>query len=71
VILDLAVTDGVVTMHWSAVAGRSYRVEYTDDFEDTNWNPVGTNILATDATARAADPIGTASQRFYRVVLLP
>jgi hypothetical protein len=70
-ILDLALTNGTVKVHWSTVAGRSYRLEYTDNFEDTNWNQSGSDVLATEATATAADPVGSASQRFYRVVLLP
>jgi hypothetical protein len=71
VILDLTITNDVVTINWTSVAGHSYRLEYKDDFEDTNWHASGSNILATGATAVVTDPVGGASQRFYRVVLLP
>jgi len=70
VILDLTLTDGIVTVNWSAVAGQSYRLEYIDSLQDTNWNGPGSNILATQATASAMDFVGGASQRFYRVVLV-
>jgi Putative Ig domain/Bacterial Ig domain len=71
VIQYLTVTNGAVTIRWTAAAGHSYRLEYKDDFEDTNWHPSGSNILATQATAVATEAVGGASQRFYRVVLLP
>jgi hypothetical protein len=71
VILDLTITEGVVAMHWSAITGRGYRVEYKDDFDGTNWRPIGSNIVATDATAGAEQSVGDVPQRFYRVVLLP
>jgi hypothetical protein len=70
VILNLAVTNGTVTIQWTAVAGHSYRLEYKDDFEDANWNASGSNILATEGTVVTTDAVGGASQRFYRVVLL-
>lgn len=71
VILDLALTNGTVMVHWSTVGGRSYRLEYKDNFDDTNWNRSGSDVLATEASVTAADPVGSTSQRFYRVVLLP
>jgi hypothetical protein len=71
VIQYLAVTNGAVTIRWTAAAGHSYRLEYKDDFADTNWYPSGSNILASQATAVATDAVGGALQRFYRVVLLP
>jgi hypothetical protein len=71
VIQYLTVTNGIVTIGWTAAAGHSYRLEYKDDFADANWHPSGPKILATEATAVATDVVGGASQRFYRVVLLP
>jgi hypothetical protein len=71
VIVDLSVTNGTVTIKWTSVAGHSYRLEYKDDFDDTNWNASGSNILATEGTVVTTDAVGGTSQRFYRVVLLP
>jgi hypothetical protein len=71
VILDLTLSNDVVTIRWTSVAGHNYQLEYKDDFMDGNWNASGSNILATGTTAAATDAAGTVSQRFYRVVLLP
>jgi hypothetical protein len=71
VILDLSLTNGTVTIHWTAVAAKSYRLEYKDNFEDANWNAAGSNITANQGTAVTTDNVGDAAQRFYRVVLLP
>ncbi len=71
VILDIKLLEGAVTIQWSAVTGQSYRVEYKDNFNGTNWSPIGSNIVATETTARATDAVGDVSQRLYRVALLP
>jgi hypothetical protein len=71
VIVDLSLTNEIVTIVWTSIAGHSYRLEYKDDFADANWNGSGSNVLATGATATATDAAGGALQRFYRVVLLP
>ena len=52
-------------------APAGYRLAFSDDFDDTNWNASGSNILATEGTAVTTDAVGEISQRFYRVVLLP
>jgi hypothetical protein len=71
VILDLTISNEIVTIRWTSVAGHSYRLEYRDDFANPNWNASGSNILATEATVGATDSVDGVSQRFYRVVLLP
>jgi hypothetical protein len=70
-ILDLAMTNGTVTLHWTAIPGHNYRLEYKNDLQDANWTGSGSNIMSTQATATGTDSVGNTSQRFYRVVLLP
>ena len=56
---------------WSAVAGRVYQMQFKTDLTQGTWTDSGSTIHATNTTATASDAIGSDSQRFYRVVLLP
>jgi hypothetical protein len=70
-IQSINVSNGIVTITWSAVAGSTYMLEGNDDPTGTNWNDVPPPVAATGPTATATDNAGAAPQRFYRVRLLP
>jgi hypothetical protein len=55
---------------WSAMPGQRYRVEFTENLADPEWNPLGPDRTATLDWASAADLVG-AAPRFYRVQVLP
>jgi hypothetical protein len=63
--------NGQTILEWSAVSGRTYRLEFKEDLEEPAWQTVG-QITASASTASLVDssPV-KGSQRFYRVVLLP
>jgi uncharacterized repeat protein (TIGR03803 family) len=71
VITAITVTDGAATLTWSAVAGQTYQVQYSDDLTGTNWLFMNKPSVATSGIMTATDFDGIASfaQRFYRVVL--
>lgn len=60
-----------LNLTWSSVAEQAYQLQYISDLNSTNWTNLGTAVTATNGTMTASDTIGAASQRFYRVVLLP
>jgi hypothetical protein len=62
---------GMLTLTWSAFAGRTYQLQYTTNMTAGNWNDLGTPTTATDSTVTASDTLGQDQQRFYRVALLP
>lgn len=64
-------TNGRVTFTWSAAAGQTYQLQYSDDLTRTNWLNFGGSTTATNSTMTASDIIGSNAQRFYRAVLLP
>jgi hypothetical protein len=69
-ILSLSLSNGLATLTWTASAGRSYRLQYTESLPATNWLAISPDITASDSTATASDAVGSSSQRFYRVLLL-
>jgi hypothetical protein len=68
-IQSLRVTNGVAVLTWSAVPGGTYRLQYKDSLDSTNWQDLG-DIPATTSTISTTDLVGSAPQRFYRVLLV-
>jgi len=62
--------NGVVHLAWSALPGRTYRVQYKPTLAAA-WNDLAPDITAADSLATATDVPGSAPQRFYRVLMLP
>jgi hypothetical protein len=61
---------GTVSLFFSAVPGRTYRVEFKDNLSAPVWTPVGPDLPAAGPTVSASDNAGATPQRFYRVLLL-
>jgi hypothetical protein len=64
-------SNGLITVTWSASAGRAYQLQYTSDLNPTEWHNLGNTSIATNRTMSASDTLGPDRQRFYRLVLLP
>ena len=71
VIESLTLSNGVVTVNWCCVSNCTYRLQYNEDLGSSNWIDVLPVVQATGFTATASNVIGNASQRFYRVLLIP
>jgi uncharacterized delta-60 repeat protein len=68
-------TGGEVTLTWSAIPNRTYRVQYKEQLSAGTWTDLAGDVAATVATASKTDTTLEAraggTQRFYQVVLLP
>ena len=61
-----------VNLTWHSISNRTYRVQHNANLSATNWTDLGGDVFASGATAGKTDSTtGNASQRFYRVLLLP
>ena len=60
-----------VLISWNAIPGRTYRVQYNTGLNTTNWTTLGSDLMANSTLASRTDNPAGASQRFYRVRLLP
>jgi len=67
----VAQTNGAIVFTWSSRSGNVYQLQYSTDLSSTNWIDLGGPITAADISVSASDVVGTDSQRFYRVELLP
>ena len=69
-ISSVAVSNEVVTVTWSAIAGKKYRLQYKDDWAEEAWTDLLPDVIATGPTASESQAVDTATQRFYRVKCL-
>jgi hypothetical protein len=70
IIQSIVVTNGVVTVTWSAVPPHVYRLQYNGNLTFTNWSTVVPDVTAVDPTAQTTDTVGISAQRFYRVLIV-
>jgi hypothetical protein len=68
---DVAIVEGAVILRWSAVPGRTYRVQYSPVVAPAAWQDLPGDVTATGVIAQKSDPLGANASRFYRVLLLP
>jgi hypothetical protein len=66
-----ALVGGSLQLSWTSVSGTAYQVQYSTNLSQTNWINFGNVITADTNSTTTNDLLGSDSQRFYRVVILP
>ncbi len=66
----VSVSNEVVTVTWSAIAGKKYRLQYKDDWAEEVWTDLLPDVISAGLTASESPAIGATSQRYYRVKCL-
>jgi hypothetical protein len=69
-ITSINLTNNMVMLTWSSLAGARYREQYIDSLNGTNWNSVSPDITATGQTITQTNILGSAPQRFCRVLVV-
>jgi uncharacterized repeat protein (TIGR03803 family) len=69
-IASIANTNCGVTVSWTSLTNRCYRIDYKSSLAEANWTALATNV-AIDITTSFTDTSTYETTRFYRVVLLP
>jgi len=70
VLQSVALAGGNITLTWSAVANRSYQIQSATNLSNPRWTNVAV-VTPPGNVASASEPVGTPSQQFYRVILMP
>ena len=65
---SVATTNGTVTLTWSSISNRVYRVQYKNSLADTGWTDLPGDVTATNGFATKLDALGT-TNRFYRLMM--
>ena len=69
--LSVTRTTNTILLTWSAMSGLVYQVQSSASMHPTNWSNLGGALTANGSTLSASNAFGTATQRFYRVLLVP
>ncbi len=69
-IVGISVSGDVLTISWTAIAGRSYRVQSTSNLQTGQWSDLVPDVQADSLLAVFNDSIA-GTNRFYRIVALP
>jgi len=67
---QLDLVGNQLTLGWQTTPGSTYRVEYTDDLANPNWQPLGPDIPAAGASLSITVNVTTPAQRFFRIGLV-
>lgn len=67
IVLSIEVSGQTRTLTWTAVPGKTYRVQFKNNLDDPDWNDLLPDVTASGETASKSDPLGP-DQRFYRVI---
>ena len=61
--------NGIVTLSWSAIPGKRYRVQYKSNLSNIAWTTLGADVTAGGTSALKTDnTVSGIAQRFYRVL---
>ncbi len=63
--------NGMLTLTWNSFVNGAYQVYCKNNLADTSWTALGSVIVANGATISSTYSLAAATQRVYRVVLLP
>ncbi len=68
-IQSITATNGIVTLTWSALDGKSYRVQYKGDLNDARWSNLSPDVTAIGGSASMTNSPASAPT-FYRIQVL-
>ena len=69
VITSVTKNNNSVSLVWSAINGKTYRVDYKLNLTDPSWTALTPIVTASGNTANYVDSTASAGQRFYRVAI--
>jgi hypothetical protein len=67
-IVSIALSDSLVTVTWTSLAGKNYRLQYKENLSDASWTDISPDVSATGTNSTGTNAVDTAAQRFYRVL---
>lgn len=71
IITAVNLVGGNANIVWTAIAGKTYTLQFKADLDALTWVDVPGNIVAGGPSASKNDPLGANLKRYYRVLQLP
>lgn len=70
-VLTIGVTNGIVTLTWSAISGLTYQPQFNTNLTNALWTAFPSNVVANGPTANATDSNDTNTSQYYRIFVVP
>ena len=68
----LVLSNSNAHLAWSAITNLAYRAQYSSNLVVSNWNSLAGDVTAVSTNAAKVDTTaGAATNRFYRVLVIP
>ena len=71
VLQAVTMSGSLLTFTWSGVGNLSYQIQSAASLSNPDWTNLGDAVTSPAKSATISIPVTTASQQFYRVMLLP
>jgi hypothetical protein len=68
---SITYSGGGVELAWRSIPGAIYRVQYNNHFDGGAWLDVPGDVAATDLVSTKSETLPAATQRFYRLLVVP
>jgi hypothetical protein len=66
-ITSIQSSGATITLRWTSLSGKVYRVEYKNSLSDPNWTNLSGDVTATSSLTTWSDTTASTPGRFYRV----
>jgi len=66
-IVSFGLSNKLVTVRWTSIAGKDYCLQYKDGWADTNWTDLVPGVSAGGSIAVGTNAVDAFPQRIYRV----
>jgi hypothetical protein len=67
-IVSLGLSNDLVTVIWTSILGKGYRLQFKDSWADPDWTDVAPDVRASGTTAIGTNAVEAVPQRIYRVL---
>jgi hypothetical protein len=68
---SVQVSGSNLLLTWPSISGQTYQVEYKDDLNAPTWTPLGSPMVGTGGALDLTNKLPSASQRFFRLQIMP
>jgi hypothetical protein len=69
-IMSVAVSNNLVVVTWTSIAGKNYRLQYKESWGDPDWTDLQPDVNASGTSAAGTNGVDAVAQRIYRVKAL-
>ncbi len=70
-IMSITSTNASVTLTWNSFTNGMYRIEYSSSLAAVHWTALTPDIKAMSLSSSLTISLGSATERYWRVILLP